>query len=323
MIKRIFSFGFITWIAILALGAAVGWQFFFSEKQEAKKIHILETTIEDQQSALKQISSILNTYDQQFKQVADHSNTLVASVKELDAVVQGDSNAWRIIQIQNYLEMAILQASLLNDTRAAINLLTAAQNSMRKIDNPNLIPVRKALQEDLATLATHPTSNVSNIILQLDGISSQVPNLTHKIRLQKEDTPDTPQPNSTAEKWELRAKTAWQEFKSLVRIKRHDQPVTPYFSSDEVWLVNENLQLMLQQAAFAAAHHYTELYQQQLKHAQAWFSLYFDLNDPAVQQAVHTLSELSKLSISTDQNIHLKTVDAWSQFVSSKQDRGQ
>lgn len=323
MIKRIFSFGFITWLAILLLGAGMIWQLFLSDKIESEKIKTLESTEQQQQQALQQITSVLKTYDEQFKQVADHSNQMVEGIKELDKIVRGDSRAWRLMQIQNFIEMAMVQGSLLNDTTAAINLLAAADNSLKQIDNPNLIPVRKALQEDITMLANHSVANISTIVLQLNTIASQVPTLPHKIRLQKEKPGETPEPTTPSEKWEQRAFSAWQELKSLIRIQRHNEPITPYFSQDDIWIINENLQLMLQQAAFAATRHYADLYQQELQHTQTWLSLYYDQNDPAVQAVLHALSELAKLSVASDSNLNFKTVDAWSKFVASTQSGGQ
>lgn len=324
MIKRLFSFQSITWLAILGLAILMAWQLFYSDKSESKKIKTLIATTDKQQQALEQVSGILTTYDEQFQQIATHSNQIVASVKELDAIVRGDSHTWRLMQIQNFLEMAMVQATLLNDSTSAINLLAAAENSLKTIDNPNLIPVRKALQADIATLANNPTSNVSAIILQLEAMAENVPNLPHKIRLHK-DVPnnDTETPPTEEIKWEQRAENAWKELKSLVRIQRHDQPVTPYFSQDDIWLINENLSLMLEQASFAAARHYGTLYQQELKHAQAWLKQYFDLNDPAVQQVEQTLSHLLLLPVASDTNLHLKTVDAWAVFVASSKTGGQ
>jgi uroporphyrin-3 C-methyltransferase len=319
MIKRLFSFGMITWLAILALAAAMAWQFFYSDSSESKKIATLTEASEKHRQALEQISGILTTYEQQFQQIAEHSNQLVASVKELDAVVRGDSHTWRLMQVQNFLEMAMVQATLLNDTGSAINLLAAAENSLKRIDNPNLIPVRKAIQSDILTLANHPVSNVSTIILQLDGIVDQVPTLPHKIRAQNKPAPEATAPANPSPDWEKRVNTTWQEIKSLVRIQRHDQPVTPYFSKDDIWLINENLSLILEQASFAAVHHYEGLYKKQLAHAQDWIKQYYDLNDPAVQKASKTLDDLAKLPVASDINLHLNTVDAWGTFVNGTQ----
>lgn len=318
MFKRLFSFGFITWLAILALVGCMVWQIVFNDRSESNAINALVENQERQQQALESISEILNAHDKQFQQVAEHSNQIVASVKELDAIVRGDSHTWRLMQVQNFLEMAMVQATLLNDTTAAINLLAAAENGLKSIDNPNLIPVRKALQADIAMLANHPISNISNIILQIDGIVDRVPTLAHKIKLHKE-IEATATPETEGKKWEQRAEAAWQEVKSLVRIQRHDQPVTPYFSQDDIWLINENLILMLEQASFAAAHHYSGMYKQEINHAEDWIKKYFDLNDPVVQQVVTGLQNLAQLPIASDSSLHLGTVDAWGKFVASTQ----
>jgi uroporphyrin-3 C-methyltransferase len=328
MIKRFFkcffSFGMLTWLAILALTAGLVWQLLYSDRTESKKLRRLTEKAQAQEQALVQIGDILATHDQQFQQIAEHSNQLLAGLKELDAIVRGDNRAWRIMQAQNFIEMAMVQASLLNDTTSAINLLAATDHGLKQIDNPNLLPVRKAIQSDIAMLANHPTSNITNVVLTLNGIAEQVPSLPHKIRLHPE-TPAQETGETEAEKptWKARFKAAWQEFKSLIRIQHHDQPVIPYFSQDDVWLINENLSLMLQQAGFAAVHHHQALYKQEISQAQDWITHYFDLTDPRVQAAQKTLTDLAKLTIESDQSLHLQTADAWGKFMSSSQVGGK
>lgn len=315
MIKRLFSFKFLTWLAILILAAIVGWVIVKKDRTETGTLKTLQETSEKQQQALEQITSILTTHDQQFKQVAEHSNQLLSGLKELDTLVRGDNQAWRLMQVQNFLEMAMVHATLLNDTTTAINLLAAADNGLKAIHNPNLLPVRQALQADINMLANQPSNNIPTIILHLEAIAEMVPNLPHKIQLHKEFKTDEDQAQTSGSKWEQRANEAWQELKSLVRIRRHDEPVTPYFSQDDIWLINENMSLILEQASFAAARHYSVLYKQEIKHAQDWVKQYYDANDPNVQQVTQTLAQLAQLPVASNTNLHLKTVDAWATFI--------
>lgn len=310
----------ITWLAILALSAGMIWQLVYSDRAESKKLRRLTEKAEAQEQALVQIGGILATHDQQFQQIAEHSNQLLAGLKELDGIVRGDSRAWRLLQAQNFIEMAMVQASLLNDTTSAINLLAATDHGLKQIDNANLLPVRKAIQADIAMLANHPTSNITNVVLTLSGIAEQVPSLPHKIRLHQEKPAEESAAAETEKPtWKSRFKDAWQEFKSLIRIQHHDQPVIPYFSQDDVWLINENLTLMLQQAGFAAAHHHQALYKQELTQSQEWLVHYFDLTDARVQAVQKTLADLAKLTIENDQSLHFQTADAWGKFMSSTQ----
>lgn len=308
MIRKIFSFGFITWSAILALAGAQAYQFLYQDKSESSQVNHLVEANAKQQEALQQITQILNTHDSQFKQIAEHSNQLVASLKELDGYVHSDSNAWRLMQVQNFLGLAMTEATMLNDLPAAINLLVAADSILKSIQNPNVLPVRKAIQEDLAALSKNPASYSSDILLALDKIVELIPNFPHKIQFTQNVTETS---NTT------RAQSAWQEIKSLIRIRHHDQPITPYFSQDDIALINENLSLILNQAGFAAARHYSELYKNQIKQAQSWIKQYYDVNDPAVAHALATLAQLENVPVTSNSSLHLKTVDAWSAFVTT------
>lgn len=302
MFKRLFSSKVLSWLAIATLASAMTW-LYLGIYQQAKTVKI-------QEEALAHISGTLLNYQERFEQIADHSNQMVASIKALDETLRSDSQAWRLMQAQNYIESAMIQANLLKDPKAAISFLAAAQINLKEINDSRLTPLLQAIERDILMLNKQSSLEVTNIILTLADVMDQVPQLPHKIRIKtdfKTEAPPTDKSN-----------TAWQELKSLVRIQRHDRPVTPYFAKEDIELINENLSLMLGQAGFAAAKGQNVLYKKELMQAQNWIKEYYDLNDPAVERNLKTLKSLAEFSVEMTTPLQLETVTVWGNFVHSK-----
>lgn len=315
MFKKNIVLWIVTWAAIVVLAGLLFWQNVKTQKTESADLKQLNEQVQAQQSDMQQLAQVLQGYNEQFQQIADHSNQMLVGLKELDKAVMGDKQIWKLMQVQNYLETAILQASLLHDNVSATALLQAAELTLQKLDNPNLVNVRKSLQEDIQMLQKQPGANIENVVLGLNLIVQEVPSLPHKIRLKKETPEEKPAETPKAKTWKQRFENAWNEIKSLIRIQKHDEPVKPYFSNDEVELINENLQLMLEQASFAAVRRNQTLFAQHINMARKWLNQYYDQSNTDVEQVMETLDQLSKLSIKAENNIQLKTIDAWSAFV--------
>jgi len=306
----------LTWVAIAALAAGMIWQHAFFKKTESNDFNTLSNNIANQQQALQQLTEVMTTHDEQFQQIQEHSNQVVASLKSLDKAVVGEQNIWKLMQVQNYLEVAVVEASLLHDSRKAIKLLLAAEQTLKQVDNPNALSVRKSIQEDIQMLQKQSVANIDNIILGLNIITEEVPNLPHKIRLKQDSTADEA-PSTTKKTWKQRFENAWLELKSLIRIQKHDEPIKPYFSNNEVELINENLQLMLQQASFAAIRGNQVLFKTHIEVANKWLQSYFDLSDADVKKVQATLTELASTTVATPDNLQLKTIGAWSAFINN------
>ncbi len=307
----------LTWIAIIAIASYTVWQKENTDHTESAHMKSIVDTMQSQEQVLKTLSEIVQTHDGQFTQVAQHSNELVASVKALNQQLNQDDRIWRIMQVQTYIEQADLQAGVMHDSATAAKLLNAAEKQLQQLADPKLSAVSNAIKKDLQALQDSMPIDKTSLITAINAFIAEVPNLPLKSNGTDTQTSDT----ADAEKnnWQEEIKSSWQEVKSLVQIRKGGEFLAPHISADQVYLINENLQLMLQQANFAALKGEQALYVQQLKMAATWLNKYYDVSNSAVAGGISFLEKLQAQRISSDALQQFYSVDAWQQYLKAAQ----
>jgi uncharacterized protein HemX len=150
----------------------------------------------------------------------------------------------------------------------------------------------------------------------LNTIINEVPDLPQKTQ----DAKPEEAKQEIKENWKATANNAWQELKSLVKIRKGGELLTPHISKDEHYLINENLQLILQQASFAALKGDQIVYSQQLQRAVDWLNKYYDTNNETVQKAIAIVSKLKAEKMAADKSAQqLQSVNAWQQYLGQAQ----
>lgn len=309
------------WLFTLLLAAGVGMMAW-----EMKKIISgnnradLTLALETQGKQLQALQQVVERHDQQFQQIADHSNKLTAGLKSLDQTIREGNPQWRYTQVQFYLERAAQETFVMKDPIAARSWLQAALQNVINMNQPNLLPIQEAIQQDIQDLSQHGANQIAQAMVSLSILSDNVRTLPHKQAPEKM-TPDTPATPAATEKddWRTAMKAGWHDLKSLVRVRTTEGELVPYFSKDENALINDNVTLMLNQASFSAMRSQETLYQAQVAQAIAWITRYYDTTAPSVQEALTTLDHLSKVMVTFTPPSQLKSFDAWSKFIQPKE----
>lgn len=309
----------ITWLMIFALAGFVVWQMKRADKIESAHMIALQDSLNNQMSDSESVLGLLKTHEAQINTLAEHYNEMVTSIQSMSAFMTGNTQAWMLAQTQQYLEMAVVQAVLLNDPQVAISLLDAADLNLEQINNPNLLGVRKAIATDRNNLASMNTTNKESVIIALNTLAEETPKLKQILQAPSKAADTTPDENaSTTANWQASLNRTWKELKSLVRIRKHDQNLTPYHPLEQHELLDENLQLMLRQAAFSVTRGEQSLYMNNLENAQAWLKTYYDQEDPNVLASLKVIRKLLEQNIAVNTPEHFASVDAWREFVKAQ-----
>lgn len=278
----------------------------------------LTLTIEHQERQLEQVQQMMKQYDQQFHQIAQHSNQLTAGLKSLDQTVREGNAQWRYTQVQFYLERAAQETYVMKDPLAARAWLQAALQNVIDMQQPNLLPIQEAIQQDIQDLSQNGGNAVSQAMVSLSVLSDSIHTLPLKQAPKLLDSTTNQDTPSEKADWRTALHRGWKEFTSLVRIRRIEGDIVPYLSQDEQALVSENVSLMLSEASFSAMRSNQDLYTQQVNQAMVWIKRYYDTTAPSVQEAISTLDHLSKLSVTFTPPTQLKSFNAWAQFIQPK-----
>jgi uroporphyrin-3 C-methyltransferase len=196
------------------------------------------------------------------------------------------------------------------DVTTAAALLKSADASLADMNDPSLIDVRRALNEDVASLSAVTQVDFDGIILKVNQLSNQVDNL----RLADNDSDEAPMDDDgtslsgSLSEWRQNLTKSWHSFISdFITVRRRDSSAEPLLAPNQDVYLRENIRSRLLVAAQAVPRHQDEIYKQSLESVSTWVRAYFDTSDPSTKAFLEEVDNLSQQSISMDVPDQLKS----------------
>lgn len=289
-------------LAVVALGLG-GYDFLLERKQAAmiSGLHETQAVLEQRnnlmQRDLQTTQDTLQTEKQQrVAAEADHQ-ALTAAMAAISERLGRTTVAWRLAEVEYLLTVANHRLTLTQDVATSTVALETADQRLKIIADPAMLPVRKAIAEELTALRALPQVDIEGLSLRLGALADQVqqlPLLDQKRLAVATDKAASHKVNS----WQELPAAVWQDLKSLVQVRRHQQPIEPLLPPQQVWFLYQNLQLKLQQARLAMMQRDTVLFHKLLHEAMSWIGNFFERDNPAVQSARDTLTQMAQLELS-------------------------
>src|SRR5207244_941365 len=85
--------------------------------------------------------------------------------------------SWELAESQYLIKLAVYNVSLVNNPALAMKLLQAADKNLQQLPDPDLLPVRKTLADNIAKLNATPTVDVAGLILKLQALQHEAATL--------------------------------------------------------------------------------------------------------------------------------------------------
>ena len=310
--------GAIAIVLVIALGAGLYYhghqQSLAQASANAALSEQLDALQKSQQQDKQQIASLLAQQDKT-EQAADRQQASFGrQLNELQdkvASISGsDAKTWLLAQADYLVKLAGRKLWSDQDVTTAAALLKSADASLADMNDPSLIDVRRALNEDVGSLSAVAQVDFDGIILKLNQLSNQVDNL----RLADNDTDDSPMDNdssslsSSLTEWRQNLTKSWHNFMDdFITIRRRDSSAEPLLAPNQDVYLRENIRSRLLIAAQAVPRHQDEVYKQSLESVSTWVRAYFDTSDPSTKAFLEELDNLSQQSISMDVPDELKS----------------
>lgn len=220
--------------------------------------------------------------------------SLEEAVGKLRSEAGNDSRIWDAEEIAALLQIANDRLYLEKEIASSLAALEAADRHLRTLKNPSLLDVRRLLAEEIAALRSIANPDITGMALALgtliEGID-RLPIANASLMEQNESA-------AAAETgWRGVLHDLWKELKSLVVIKHHGEADRPLLAPDERYFLRQNLRLNLESARIALLRHDGRPYQQALRSAQEWITLYFDNDAPATAATLQELARLQRIDI--------------------------
>lgn len=310
--------GAIAIVLVIALGAGLyyhGHQQALAQQAENNELSDQLTALHNEQAQEKlRINALINQQNKALS-VADQLQTSQSQqLKELEAKVAAisgsDAKNWLLAQADFLVKLAGSKLWSDQDVTTAGALLKSADESLAEMNDPSLIDVRRALTEDIASLASVSQIDFDGIILKLNQLSNQVDDL----RLADNNSDEAPmdeddgEVSSSLTEWRQNLVKSWHNFMSeFITVRRRDSSAEPLLAPNQDVYLRENIRSRLLVAAQAVPRHQNEVYQQSLETVSTWVRAYFDVNDPTTKAFLSQLDELSQQSINMDVPTELKS----------------
>ncbi|NEX82102.1 uroporphyrinogen-III C-methyltransferase [Aeromonas rivipollensis] len=232
-------------------------------------------------------------------------------------------NDWMLAESEYLVRMAGRKLWLEHDIVSAITLLGNADERIKALNDPSLMPIRKALAEDIAKLKGMPRVDREGLTLKLAALSDQIELLPLSTVSMPQAKAEPDQAVSTnPDEWESNLKKNWVKFtENFITIRRRDGAVEALLSPQQEIFLRENLKTKLLQAQLAVYREQQALYTDSLEKAQRWLTQYFDVDNSATQYMQSELDKLKGEQIQFDYPDQFKTQSMLEQVLTERLQR--
>jgi uroporphyrin-3 C-methyltransferase len=204
---------------------------------------------------------------------------------------------WAHAEIEQSLYIASQQLTLAGNVKGALIALQAADARLARLERPQLIPLRKAINRDIERLKAAPHVDTVAISTRLDGLIGQVDKLPLSMEVRPPQDPAAAAPEPEAGFWKRLWLDAWAELRQLVRVQQVDKAEVPLLAPAQSYFLRENLKLRLTGARLALLSRDPVGYKADLKAARDWLGRYYDTRNNHVAHAQAMLRNLSEAEV--------------------------
>ena len=299
-------------LGIIASGGYYGYKMHLSVEQDKQQWQ------SNQASQMQQLQSELNAQmskarddlaavQQQSLNKINHSlaGNLTAVDRKIAEISGRQPSDWAIAEANYLVRMAARKLWLENDSQTAQHLLVTADLRIAELNNPALIPIRKAIVNDIAVVRALPQPRVTDIHLALSGLVSQLDSLPLNY-VQEHRQPMSAQQNTPVSDdigdWQQNLTTSVSTlFSKLFYFNAGVEQGSsePYKMPRQQWFLRANVKHAWLQAQMALLSRNDVVYQEALKRSIEWLG-HFKQSDNGVQMAITTLNGLLKDPIVAD-----------------------
>ncbi|WP_136254855.1 uroporphyrinogen-III C-methyltransferase [Onishia niordana] len=291
-------------VILLAIGMVVagwfGWQRVEQQQQRLAQVEsnreavsALETRLQEtEQSRAAALDEAVASVEGEFADYrSEVDDTLDRVLDELNSQQQTDEREWLHAEAAYLLRLANQRLQLERDVGGAMALLETADKRLKETGNPALLPVRRAIADELAKLDAVPDIDRTGLYLSLNAQQEQLASLPLKQDVAEapvEGTIETPPSGD----WQQQLTRFGSELKDLVTVRRHDQALEALMTPEQESYLRQNVRLVLEQAQLALLKEEPELYRASLDKAISMIEGYYDTERESVESSISRLTDM-------------------------------
>ena len=229
-------------------------------------------------------------------------------------------NDWLLAESDYLVKLAGRKLFLEHDIVSATKLIESADQRIAALNDPSLVPLRRAMANDITNLRALPLIDRDGLIIALTSLQLQVDGLPLANAILPEAPVVEQQEVSTdINDWQQNLKTSLGEFsEQFITFRTRDGNVIPLLSPEQHFYLRENIKAKLETAMKGVYTEQGEIFSTALKVAHEWSTQFFNLDDPAVQKFNQRIAALGKQNIQVNYPVKLETQELLSDVISER-----
>lgn len=267
-----------------------------TERNLAEQQQLNRQTIQQQSQFISQLESQLKD---QIYSMNLRLNSQAERILQLGTASRGD---WLLSEAAYLIRLANQRLQVERSTENPLAILENVDTIFVQLNDPELLPVRRALAEDIAALRMAGKVDREGIYLELEAISKAIKQLSIIEPAPASQTPeivdaatDTEQTRSLLDSFQRFS----QKLGQLIVVQKRQQPIEPLLTSNEQSIIQNNIFLLVEQAQSALLREEQVIYRASLGKSAALLVRYFQLNSQS-QALIERLNTLSERQIIQD-----------------------
>jgi len=278
-------------ISLIALiGGGYLWYILLYERPSLLATDVVGK-LNSMESEIAALRGSVSSVERDAASLRESSATVQAGLERIRNDLLKNRADWVMAEAEQLLVIANHRLQLARDVGSALAALRATDRLLESLADPNLLPVRRALAREIASLEAIEKTDVAGMSLRLVQVAEQVDRLP-LAGIERIASQPVASAAPAGKDWSASARDLWQDLKSLVRIRYHDEQRKPLLAPEQHYFLRENLRLMLFGAQNALLQGNVAVYHENLKSAIQWIRDYYDVTS---QVTAATLAELEKL----------------------------
>ena len=292
-------------LAGLIMGYVKWGELNASLQQEIKTLATIEQQQQEAQGRLDESNRAISEQQTAFAKQSDRMKMQAEEMEQsLELVyerVGGSGTQWLVAEAEYLMRIANHRLQLEGDSKTASVALERADKRLHDSADPVWTPIREKLATEIAALKGLRELDLTGQAAKLSGLISQAQKLKlpHSTIVESGKQEQAPQKQK-----ELNLDSVlqdfWVGFKSILKIRRHDQPVSAMLEPDQSFFLYQNLILQLEGARVALLRRDQTLFDTSLMRAETWTKEFFDQKDSVTESMLRAISELKQLELAAE-----------------------
>lgn len=232
---------------------------------------------------------------QELTKLAEDQNQLQDRINKL---AQRSPTHWMASEAEYLVNMAGRKLWLEKDPRTATDLLKSADETIAAMNNPALLPIRKALAKDIAATASIKTTDIDGSVLALDALIEQLDKLPLNRTDAETDAPEDTNITGDLNDWQSNLGKTWKALtQDFITIRHRTADAPALLAPEQQWYLVENIRHKLLQSQLALYRYDRAAYHQSLMMVRKWIQTYFDIQDHSTAEAIAKIDTLATLEL--------------------------